>query len=209
MKSYCDLLKENIISFKQQLLDKYYLMNLNEEECIVLLRLYDYSQCNDNFLNIDALCKKTSLAKDALSNVIANLVKKGYMSLNMTENDNNYLEEFSLEDAFRELSYVIEDGDRRFIENTNKEKIRFVITLFESKLNKSISPMEKEMISKWYYEYEYSHESIVEAINSFIGSRSLSVTNVNRKLFSLSKDEITEEELALTKELLKRRYGDK
>ena len=39
MKSYVDLMKENIIDFGNLIWEKYYLLNLNEIECMVLYKL--------------------------------------------------------------------------------------------------------------------------------------------------------------------------
>ena len=40
MKSYFDLIKNNVIDFEKTLLEKYYEIGLTETECLVLLRLY-------------------------------------------------------------------------------------------------------------------------------------------------------------------------
>ena len=52
MKSYVDLMKENIIDFGNLILEKYYLLNLNEIECMVLYKLNKYSKEVNNILNL-------------------------------------------------------------------------------------------------------------------------------------------------------------
>ena len=74
MKSYVDLMKENIIDFGNLILEKYYLLNLNEIECMVLYKLNKYSKEVNNILNLSDLEKKMKLDINQLGDVLAGLV---------------------------------------------------------------------------------------------------------------------------------------
>ena len=122
MKSYVDLMKENIIDFGNLILEKYYLLNLNEIECMVLYKLNKYSKEVNNILNLSDLEKKMKLDINQLGDVLAGLVSKGFVTLKMSDDEKcTLIEEFSLEDAYKELSYVLENGERK-IENDQVNK---------------------------------------------------------------------------------------
>ena len=210
MKSYVDLMKENIIDFGSLLLDKYYLLNLNETECIVLYKLNKYSKEVNNILNLSYLEKKMNLDTNQLGNVIAGLVSKGFITLKMSDDEKGtFLEEFSLEDAFKELSYILEDGEKKAINDQVNNDIKMVLKMLESKNNKPLSPIEMQIIQKWFYEYKYDLELIKEQIEKTYKNKNASISIVDRQLFAKSRESITSDEIEVAQEILKRKYGKK
>lgn len=210
MKSYVDLMKENIIDFGSLLLDKYYLLNLNETECMVLYKLSKYSKEVNNILNLSYLEKKMNLDTNQLGNVIAGLVSKGFITLKMSDDDKGtFLEEFSLEDAYKELSYVLEDGEKKAINDQVNNDIKMILKMLESKNNKPLSPIEMQIVQKWFYEYKYDLELIKEQIEKTYKNKNASITIVDRQLFAKSRESITTDEIEAAQEILKRKYGKK
>lgn len=210
MASYVELMKENIIDFGKLLLEKYYLLKLDEVECMVLYKLDKYSKKYNNLLNLSELEKTMHLDKDRLGDVIASLVSKGYITLKMSEDDNGaFIEEFSLEDTYKELSYVIDNDKATIVKNEINDNITKLLKVLESKNNKPLSPIEVEIIRKWFYEYKYDIEMINEEINRVSKYKIFSISSIDRNLYTRSKETITDDDITSAQEILKRKYGKK
>ncbi|MDY4145786.1 MAG: DnaD domain protein [Bacilli bacterium] len=210
MKSYVDLMKENIIDFGNLILEKYYLLNLNEIECMVLYKLNKYSKEVNNILNLSDLEKKMKLDINQLGDVLAGLVSKGFVTLKMSDDEKGTLiEEFSLEDAYKELSYVLENGKRKIENDQVNKDFQEVLKLLESKNNKPLSPIEMQTVQKWFFEYKYDFELIKEQIEKTYKNKNASVSIVDRQLFAKSRETLTSDEIEAAQEILKRKYGKK
>ena len=210
MKSYVDLMKENIIDFGNLILEKYYLLNLNEIECMVLYKLNKYSKEVNNILNLSDLEKKMKLDINQLGDVLAGLVSKGFVTLKMSDDEKcNLIEEFSLEDAYKELSYVLENGERKIENDQVNKDFQEVLKLLESKNNKPLSPIEMQTVQKWFFEYKYDFELIKEQIEKTYKNKNASVSIVDRQLFAKSRETLTSDEIEAAQEILKRKYGKK
>ncbi|CCY07972.1 MAG: DnaD domain protein [Coprobacillus sp.] len=210
MKSYVDLMKENIIDFGNLILEKYYLLNLNEIECMVLYKLNKYSKEVNNILNLSDLEKKMKLDINQLGDVLAGLVSKGFVTLKMSDDEKGTLiEEFSLEDAYKELSYVLENGERKIENDQVNKDFQEVLKLLESKNNKPLSPIEMQTVQKWFFEYKYDFELIKEQIEKTYKNKNASVSIVDRQLFAKSRETLTSDEIEAAQEILKRKYGKK
>ena len=155
MRSYLDLIKEGIIDFQKILLDKYYILGLNESECLVLLRLYQNSNKTNkdlkNILDLTQLKKTTSLDQDALGDIVAKLVSKGFITLNIDESNGTFTESYSLEDTYKELAYVLENNDVVKVDNETSIQMKKTVKNIEVIVKKMLTPFELEMIKKWYY----------------------------------------------------------
>lgn len=210
MKSYVDLMKENIIDFGNLILEKYYLLNLNEIECMVLYKLNKYSKEVNNILNLSDLEKKMKLDINQLGDVLAGLVSRGFVTLKMSDDEKGTLiEEFSLEDAYKELSYVLENGERKIENDQVNKDFQEVLKLLESKNNKPLSPIEMQTVQKWFFEYKYDFELIKEQIEKTYKNKNASVSIVDRQLFAKSRETLTSDEIEAAQEILKRKYGKK
>lgn len=210
MKSYVDLMKENIIDFGNLILEKYYLLNLNEIECMVLYKLNKYSKEVNNILNLSDLEKKMKLDINQLGDVLAGLVSKGFVTLKMSDDEKGTLiEEFSLEDAYKELSYVLENGERKIENDQVNKDFQEILKLLESKNNKPLSPIEMQTVQKWFFEYKYDIKLIKEQIEKTYKNKNASVSIVDRQLFAKSRETLTSDEIEAAQEILKRKYGKK
>ncbi len=213
MRSYLDLIKEGIIDFQKILLDKYYILGLNESECLVLLRLYQNSNKTNkdlkNILDLTQLKKTTSLDQDALGDIVAKLVSKGFITLNIDESNGTFTESYSLEDTYKELAYVLENNDVVKVDNETSIQMKKTVKNIEVIVKKMLTPFELEMIKKWYYDYKYEQEKIINAIAKVSKMKSPSVQAIDRVLYSDTHTSIDENDISKAQEILKRKYGKK
>ena len=145
-----------------------------------------------------------------LGDVLAGLVSKGFVTLKMSDDEKGTLiEEFSLEDAYKELSYVLENGERKIENDQVNKDFQEVLKLLESKNNKPLSPIEMQTVQKWFFEYKYDFELIKEQIEKTYKNKNASVSIVDRQLFAKSRETLTSDEIEAAQEILKRKYGKK
>lgn len=206
MKSYVDLIKEGIIDFKSLLLEKYYLLSLSEKETLLLLRLYERSK-NTNTLLISELAKKMTIKEDEIGNVITGLVTKGFVNLSICDENNSFIEEFSLEDTYHELAYLLENDDQRMEKNDQSLKMKSIAKKVELICNKQLSPFEFEIIRKWIYDYRYDITAIEEAIVKVSKLKKPSPELIDRTLYADANSDVTTDDIKKTQELLQKKYG--
>lgn len=209
MKSYYDLIKQNVINFRKALLDKYYELGLNETECIVLIRLQEYSINVNNELNSQEIVKKLSISVDELGEVLINLVNKDFVSLSYDPNNQGSLEIFSLDGAYRQLGYVFEGNDTEDSEKTKAIEMKQTLQVIEKKLNKMLTPLEVSIVKKWFYDYNYKLDIINEEIEKVCARRVKSVNIIDRELFARTKEKTSDDDALKAKELFDKLYGTK
>lgn len=207
MKSYYDLIREGIIDFKTQLLEHYSSINLDEIECLIIYKLYQYEKENDNSLNINKIASKMSLSIDELSNIIASLVSKGYIELKADENSEIFREEYSINPTIKELAYYLENGDKLTLTDETGELVKKTVTELEKILNKPLSPFELQTVSKWFYECKYEYSLIEEELKKLSFAKFPNINLLDRNLKASKDNSLTENDIIRLQEALKKKYG--
>ena len=207
MKSYFDLIKNNVIDFEKTLLEKYYELGLTETECLVLLRLYQYKLNVSSELNSSEIVKKLSISTDELGEVIMCLVNKDFVSLEYDETKSD-LETFTLDGTFRQLGYVFEGNDSEDNEKKMAIAMKQTLQVLENKLNKVLTPLEVSIVKKWFYDYHYNIDIINEEIEKVLARKVKSVNIIDRALFARMKDTSSDDDALKAKELFDKLYGN-
>lgn len=208
MKSYYDLIRDNLIEFDKVLLDNYYQLGLSEIECIVLLRLHQYKVKNNNILNADDIIKKMSISSDSLTEIIADLVSRSFIDLTLDLDDNQvYTERFSLDGAYRQLGYIFESLETKEENNTISIEMKQTLQNLEKQLNKILTPLEINIVKKWFYDYKYPITMINEEIEKTLKRKAKNVSIIDRALFARTKETLDNEDVSKAKDLFKKLYG--
>lgn len=206
MKSYFDLIKNNVIDFEKTILEKYYELGLTETECLVLLRLHQYKVNGSSELNLQEIVKKLSISTDELGEVIMQLVNKDFVNLSYDEESHD-LEQFSLDGTYKQLGYVFEGNDKEDKEKNLSIMMKQTLQVLENKLNKMLTPLEISIVKKWFYDYNYSLDIINEEIEKVLSRKVKSVNIIDRALYARMKDNSTDSDVAKAKELFDKLYG--
>ena len=207
MKSYYDLIKDNVIDFEKTLLEKYFELGLTETECLVLLRLHQYKINVSSELNSSEIVKKLSISTDELGEVIMRLINKDFVSVTYDEEKCD-LETFNLDGTYRQLGYVFEGSDKENSEKMLAIAMKQTLQVLENKLNKILTPLEVSIVKKWFYDYHYDIEMINEEIEKVLARKVKSVNIIDRALFARTKDTSSDEEAQKAKELFNKLYGN-
>lgn len=208
MKSYYDLLKENIINFETVLLDHYFQLGLNETECIILLRLHQQLIKENSSLKADEIIKKLSISSDIFTEIISGLVNRNFIELNLDLDENQiYNESFSLDGSYRQLGYIFEANETKEEENIISIEMKQTMQYLEKQLGKILTPLEINIVKKWFYDYKYPISLINEEIEKTLKRKTRSVSIIDRSLYAKTKEKLDDSDVSKAKELFDKLYG--
>jgi DNA replication protein len=131
----------------------------------ILLALFSIFKKRQTF-SITALAKRVEFDTNEIGTLIESLLNKGFLTILLETKDHKEREVFDLEMTFRKLEdlYLADE-----IEKVKQEAATFIsetIKRFEQGLGRLLLPYELENIRRWYDDKNYSHESIISAIDS-------------------------------------------
>lgn len=204
MKRYYDLLKDNIIDFDKLILEKYYMLGLNEVEAIILIKLNNLLKKGERSLSLNEVVPFMSISEEECSERIVKLVEEGFIAIEFTNVKSK--ETFNLDETYRKLSLILLDENNAKASDEKKELLKETITLLEKELKKILSPIEREIVSKWYYEYQYDSKDIDEAIMNALKYKNRGIQYIDRTLFKNNNKEVQEETNTEIEELFKQVY---
>ncbi|HBP26371.1 MAG TPA: hypothetical protein DD618_05420 [Acholeplasmatales bacterium] len=181
------LLKNNIIEFDRLLLEKYSALNLDETNTIILIKLNKFLRQGKRSLSAEELSDTMKISKTEAAKRIVDLVNNGFITLELSNVDQK--EVFSLDETYKRLSYLLEGVKQTNFENNVNEKIKETVQMLEREFKKILSPVELEMVSRWYMDYKYSDEKIEAAIIKTLGYKNRSIGYADRLLRIKSEEE--------------------
>ena len=190
-----NLIKNNIIPFDRLLIEKYYVLDLDEIDAIILIRLNDLYRRGERLFSVRSIAASMKVAETELGKRIVDLVKRGFIALELSGKDAKEI--FSLDETYRRLAYLLEDSEAKANDAEINEKIKYAVRLLESELKKTLSPIELEIVSRWYIEKKYDHRKIEEAILKSLKNKYRSVNYIDRLL---AKEEKPAPKIARPKE---------
>jgi DNA replication protein DnaD len=175
-----NLNKNNIINFDKIIIEKYNKLNLDEVDTIILIRLNDLLNRGQKYISEVEIAQSMKINEKELANRIVELVNRGFISLEISLTDSK--EVFTLDETYKRLGYLLEAEKEMNNDEFIHNKIKTTVSLLEKELKKMLSPIELEMVSKWYLEYQYSDEQIDEAILKALKYKNRGVNFINRSL---------------------------
>lgn len=181
-----NLIKNNFIQFDKLLIDNYYKLSIDEVDTIILIRLNDLLQKNICVLNDEEIAASMKIPQNDLAKRIVELVKKGFITLELSSIDSR--EVFSLDETYKRLALILSGASDANKDNELKNKIRDTNNMLEKELNKILSPLEREMVQRWYVEDKYSDDEIYDAILNALKYKNRGVAYIDRSLQASRRD---------------------
>ena len=186
-----NLIKKNVIQFDKLILEQYFKLNLDEVDTIILIRLNDLLQKNICELNEDEIAKSMKIDKNELGKRIVELVKKGFITLEFTGIESK--EVFSLDETYKRLALLLEKNTEEVNNELLELKIKETINLLEKELQKILSPLEREMVQRWYIDEKYTDDGINEALLKTLKYKNRGVAYIDRLLQANRREQRKEE----------------
>ena len=159
MNNIAKLIKAKTIDFTQVLIKYNKAIGLNETTAVIVAKLYYLAEENDNFLELDKLCKEVTLSSDKLCDEIINLVNQGYIELTL---DNNGKEEFTLDGVIERLGVAIDKTSDDVLDE-RQEKLSLIVTYVETTFSRTCSTADLVVINAWL-DNNYNYDDIKSAV---------------------------------------------
>lgn len=178
MNNYSKLIKSHMISFKEVMVLNYKAIGLNETEAMVIILLYEQKKQKNHAISAKNILKYVTLTESQLSNLLVNLVERGYIELIIEDNN---LEHFVLTPTVEKLGEVLEANELG--EASFKDNVSQVINLLETSYQRMLTASELVIVQKWMNE-KHSLKDISNAINESIKLNKMNVKYVDAILVS-------------------------
>lgn len=204
MEKYYELIKNNVIDFNELLLEQYYLLGLTEVDVVLLIKLHNLIDKDVNTIFISKLFNKMSISEEELSNCLVRLIDMDFINISL---DQNKKEQYSLNGIYKKLSFLLSTNENDKKDYLVQERVKTTIKKLESSLNKILSPLELQMINRWFYEYNYKYDDIDKTINKALNNKNCGVKYIDRSLHNLLNNNEHNEDLNDLKKLFNTVYG--
>ena len=204
MEKYYELIKNNVIDFNELLLEQYYLLGLTEVDVVLLIKLHNLIDKDVNTIFISKLFNKMSISEEELSNCLVRLIDMDFINISL---DQNKKEQYSLNGIYKKLSFLLSTNENDKKDYLVQERVKATIKKLESSLNKILSPLELQMINRWFYEYNYKYDDIDKTINKALINKNCGVKYIDRSLHNLLNNNEHNEDLNDLKKLFNTVYG--
>ena len=77
----------------------------------------------------------------------------------------------------------------------------------EKQLGKMLTPLEINIVKKWFYDYKYSIDLINEEIEKVLKRKIKNVNIIDRALYARTKEKLDDSDVSKAKELFDKLYG--
>lgn len=177
MSQYFMLIKNRFIDFNKLMIEKYHLLDLNETDAIILIKLNNLLNQGKRKLQVEELTPNMSITANTISKRLVDLVKNGFITLSLSDIDAG--EVFSLDETYHRLGNLLEGEDEENAKEVNKSITREIVQMIEREFNKLLTPIELEIINHWVLEDKFPYEKIKDAVFECVKIKKLNVKYVD------------------------------
>ena len=158
MNNYSKLIRSNVISLNEVLIQNYKNIGLDEIDMTILVLLNLQKLNQDNALSTNSLAEKMTLNENEISERILSLLQKGYLELII--DDVTSQEKFSLDPVIEKISALLSEEPKQ---ETNQEMVQKVVEYCQKIYQRILSVEELKIVHMWVDD-NYSYEEISEAV---------------------------------------------
>jgi len=182
MNRYYDLLKNNFLDFNRILLEKYHQLQLNELDVVILMKLNSYLIQGEKSVSFDQLISTMTATEEECSNRVIDLINKGIITMELSKETGKEI--YGLDELYRKLSFIIDGEDEKIDKEEQKRWIKTTINDLERELKKILTPLEIQMVNKWYIDYHYQYEEVCEALLETLKVKNRGMNFMDRYLYN-------------------------
>ena len=158
MNNYSKLIRSNVISLNEVLIQNYKNIGLDEIDMTILVLLNLQKLNQDNALSTNSLAEKMTLNENEISERILSLLQKGYLELII--DDVTSQEKFSLDPVIEKISAILSEEPKQ---ETNQKMVQKVVEYCQKIYQRILSVEELKIVHMWVDD-NYSYEEISEAV---------------------------------------------
>lgn len=182
-----ELYEKKYLNIEKLLFDYFNILNISENELLVLLSLIKIKDETKNNFKIVDLKKQLHLDFNIISDCFNNLLMKDFINIKIEYNKSGKKREiYSLTPLFNKLETLIENEKYEKNKEVNEDNINKILSLFEIELNRSLTPMELDIIRTWDKE-GFSYEDINNALKKAVKNGVRTFKYIDSILISLKE----------------------
>ncbi len=210
---------QNVVPFSYVMLETYKKLGVTDEEAIVILMIDHLLNQGNAFINADMLSLKMGKSPNEINSIMDSLLKKGLLLYVMKGKMETSLAPLS-EKCYSLFGEMIERQRSMTLGDETANSLSEIISFFEDKLSRTLSPLEKDSLSEWLHS-SYSVDEIKNALLDTIKTGKKTIRAIEKTLKARRKeddllkegasaindnwDKDIEETIAITKKI----WGDK
>ncbi len=171
------------VSFRYALLNSYKKMNIQENEVLVLLMIDLLLEQGNSFITNDMLSLKMNYSVSEIDKIVAGLMKRGYVSLETKNGKIKTSIDTLKEKAYEQFKKSMDEESSGLLSENKEKDLQDLLTYFQDKFQRTISPLEREMIGNWI-NAGYKKEEIQNALLDSFREEKRTIKNIDRVLRS-------------------------
>nr|WP_205003286.1 DnaD domain-containing protein [Scopulibacillus daqui] len=182
-----DLMVNSNVMIPSLLLENYYMLGLNEEECMLLIHVHSFISKGNYFPTPDDLAERMSCTPAQCADHLRRLVQNGFLNIEQRTDNQIYSEAYTLEPLWEKL---IVHHYQKTTDQQHAEQEVALYTVFENEFGRPLSPIECETLTMWLDQDHHSPELIKAALRESVISGKLNFRYIDRILFEWKKNGI-------------------
>jgi DNA replication protein len=209
----------NAVSFRYALLDCYKKLNLSEQELVVVLMIDHLLEQGNTLVTADMLSMKMNYAIKDIDKTMVGLLNRGLLSYDTSDKNMRTSLDTLKNQVYALFQQSVEREQINLMSKEKADRLSSLIQFFESKLARSLSPLETQTMGDWL-EAGYQDQEIQDALLDALKERKKSIRAVDKILRAKRRDaDIAQEgasavndtwdkDIAKTMEIAKAMWGD-
>ncbi len=171
------MVKNNVIDFTELVLNNYFLLDLDETDAVILIKLHFLRQKKVQIIDTALLADKLSITEPTVLKRLSNLIEKDILVMVLKKGrDGKEYESFHIDNFLKQVLKL---------DNKIEEELDYnLIETLEQELNRPLKIIEIQMITRWLEEDHYTEEEIIRALNIAITNNKLSISYIDQILLN-------------------------
>lgn len=181
------LIQKGYVNVNKLLLENYHNYGLNEQEVIILLKLFEMLKHNQVTISISTLAKKTSMSLNECSNILNGLLNRGLVTLDLeTTKQGKTKESFNLNECIKFIENNLLNEMKINEVDDNQDEIKQVISLVEETFKRPLTPLELQVVIEWSQKGE-TYQDIKQALALALGANKLNIKYIDSCLVAIKE----------------------
>lgn len=159
------LYEEFDLSMERILIKEYKRLKLSMQEMTVLLALFSIYKKRKTF-SINAINRRVEFTLLETGQIVDKLLAKGFITIELEKKDGKEREVFDLDPTFQKIQQLFFKDEEEKLKAAIESELGVTIQRFEQGLGRLLMPYELDQIRQWYEGKIYTHEAVIQAIET-------------------------------------------
>ena len=169
------------VDFRYLLLEYYKRLGIQETSLAVILMVDHLLKQNNSFITADMLSLKMNLKAKEIDDILADLVKKEFLSYELAGKDMVTTLEPLRKKLYKVFQLAVAKDKQNLASEERSALLSSLYGYFEKRLNRTLSPLESDTLSAWLDDGFYEEE-IRSALEESIATGKRSFKAIDRNL---------------------------